>query len=369
MLSSRLFPMAKSTLSPSSAPLAGGFRYSWPRSASFDCPDTDKDGASLTGQGLSTGANSNGNGSSSQTEFTCTYRDGAGTCAYDEVRLIQWITVESCSSQYSEWDISIRVLCMSRRFPRNDSNVRLESLVCSAHSFFSVSSSTQVVTETQTQVVTKTPPPPSASPTSSPPRSNTSTAVPTSAFSSENTAPSPSNTDVAIPVSSTSMSQSTNTGLPIVGGSKKSLTGGAIAGIVLGVLALLALVGLILVRQARKRRRSGLEELQPESYFIVNQTSNTRPQPSNRLKSAVTSPSDRTANSDLVQSRQEYLTTQLREVQKRLEAVQSSAGNSTHLEEAREENEALRARIRMLEGEMQSQWGRGLSDSPPAYLD
>ncbi|KAJ7628192.1 hypothetical protein DFH06DRAFT_1226481 [Mycena polygramma] len=366
MLSSpRLFPMAKSTLSPSSAPLAGGFRYSWPRSASFDCPDTDKDGASLTGQGLSTGANSNGNGSSSQTEFTCTYRDGAGTCTYDENGIFQ-----------------------SGSFACPDGSPETSPTL-----------STPVVTETQTQVVTKTPPPPSsssetptpptsssssstsdtspaalpptstASPTSLPLRSDTSTAVSASAFSSEPIAPSSSNADVTIPTSSTSMSLSSNPGLPIVGGSKKSLTGGAIAGIVLGVLALLVLVILVFVCHARKRRRSGLEELRPESYFIVNQASNTRPQPSNALKSAVTSPSDRTADSDLAQSRQEYLTTQLREVQKRLEAVQSSAGNSTHLEEAMEENEALRARIRMLEAEMQSQWGRGLSDSPPAYLD
>ncbi|KAJ6466116.1 hypothetical protein C8R47DRAFT_1153940 [Mycena vitilis] len=346
-----LFPMAKSTLSPASALIHTGAR-----SVSFDCPKTDQDGASLTGQGLNTGVNSNGNGSSSQTDFTCTYRDGAGTCIYDENGVLQ-----SGSSACPDGS------------PATSST-----------------SSTQVVTETQ--VVTKTPPPPSssfeppptsstsssetsppalhstssASPTSLPSRSDTSAAGSTSAFSSRPISPSPSSTGVSIPTSSTSIA---NTGLPIAGGSKKSLTEGAIAGIVLGALALLVLVTLIFVCQTRrKRRRSALEELQPESYFI-NPASSTRPQPLNGLKSAVTSPSDRTVDSDLAQSRQEYLTTQLREVQKRLEALQSSAGNSTHLEEAMEENEVLRARIRMLEAEMQSQWGRGLSDSPPAYLD
>ncbi|KAJ7884585.1 hypothetical protein B0H14DRAFT_2564299 [Mycena olivaceomarginata] len=150
--------------------------------------------------------------------------------------------------------------------------------------------------------------------------------------------------------------------------SPKRIAAGAIAGIVLGVLALLglALILAVCVRRARRRRRA--EELQPESYFVVNPPVVTAAATPAQAKSAL-SQSGATL-STVALNRQEYLTVQQRAVRKQLEALQSSVGGgSNHLEQAMQQNEALRARIRMLEREMQSQWGLGLSDSPPAYLD
>jgi peptidoglycan hydrolase CwlO-like protein len=146
---------------------------------------------------------------------------------------------------------------------------------------------------------------------------------------------------------------------------RNSLAGGAIAGITLAVILLiLAVVIALCVRRSRRRQRDS--DLQPESYFIVQSAL----QPSAPASMPTGAPS-KSAQLTLTvaQNRQEYLTAQLRAVQKELETFQGNVGNSgNHLEQAMKQNDALRARIRMLEAEMQSQWGLGLTDSPPAYL-
>jgi hypothetical protein len=151
----------------------------------------------------------------------------------------------------------------------------------------------------------------------------------------------------------------------------KSLAAGAIAGITIGALSVVFLAILVAcVRRARRRQRASESALAPESYIIVNpaQRQVSNPVSISTLPSA---PSHSCASiSTVAKNRQEYLTAQLRTVQKQLETLQASVGTGGgHLEQAMQQNEALRARIRMLEREMQSQWGLGLSDSPPAYLD
>ncbi|KAJ7347409.1 hypothetical protein DFH08DRAFT_809168 [Mycena albidolilacea] len=118
--------------------------------------------------------------------------------------------------------------------------------------------------------------------------------------------------------------------------------------------------------------RQHAEELQPKSFFIVNTlVTNTQAPNQSQADSASNSNSNsHTSISTVVLNWQEYLTAQLCTVQKQLEAVQGSVGSgSSHLDQAKQQNNALRARICMLEQEMQSQWGLGLTDSPPAYLD
>ncbi|KAJ7314657.1 hypothetical protein DFH08DRAFT_972699 [Mycena albidolilacea] len=311
----------------------------------FRCPIEDKRGVSSTGNGAHTTAGASG----SQTTFTCTYEGGAGTCSYDADGVL--LQLEGSSE------------CPDGT-PAQTSP-----------------STTQIVTKTQTQIVTQSAVPPSFPTLSS---SSDSSASSTPAISSTPLSPSSDHSSASLPSSArqtslgpsssspSSTPQTSETSLPVVGqstlSSSKRIAAGAIAGIVLGVLALLglALILAVCVRRARRRRRA--EELQPESYFVINPPVLTAAATPAQAKSAL-SQSGATL-STVAFNRQEYLTVQQRAVRKQLEALQSSVGGgSNHLEQAMQQNEALRARIRMLEREMQSQWGLGLSDSPPAYLD
>ncbi|KAJ6559684.1 hypothetical protein B0H19DRAFT_1289127 [Mycena capillaripes] len=298
----------------------------------FQCPEEDKRGSPKTGQSSSATANSGPNGSSSQTTLTCIYDGGAGDCEYDE----------TCPDGTPE---------------------------------STPESKTQIVTQTQTQFVTETaePSPPPLTSTSSSQNTSPSSASlsPSPSSNSENSSTFPflSSSQVALPsLSSGSASQTSNTSLPVGGqslvGSSNSLAAGAIAGIAIGVVAvlILAIILALCVRRARRHKRTA--DLAPESYFIVSPGRLAEYSVKGLVSDSLES------ISSVAQNRQEYLTAQLSAVQKQLEALQASVGTGgAHLEQAMQQNEALRARIRMLEREMQSQWGLGLTDSPPAYLD
>ncbi|KAJ7238310.1 hypothetical protein B0H12DRAFT_97384 [Mycena haematopus] len=186
------------------------------------------------------------------------------------------------------------------------------------------SSTTVTQTQTQTEIVTKT-----------------NSQLPSSSLPPTESAP---------------IAQTSNTGPRVVQStpsSRNSVAPGAIAGIVLGTITVLLLVIILplWIRRTRRRQHSSSKAL--------------------RSSQTGTTENSRTVSVSIVQqNRQEYLAGRLHAVQKELEALQASVGTgSDHLEQAMQQNEALRTRIRMLEGEMQSQWGLGLTDSPPTYLD
>lgn len=101
-----------------------------------------------------------------------------------------------------------------------------------------------------------------------------------------------------------------------------------------------------------------------------------------------------TMSSKAAQARQEFLTNQLRAVQHQLRALDGTSLGSVSsgplsassvpsenvpaaqttdragLEQARQQNHALQERIRVLEGQLNSQWALGLSDDPPpGYIE
>ncbi|KAJ7746713.1 hypothetical protein B0H14DRAFT_2985231 [Mycena olivaceomarginata] len=307
---------------------------------SFQCPEEDKQGSALTDHGISTIASSGKNGSSSQTILSCTYGRGAEACDYDEDGVFS-LGPSTC--------------------PDGTPPNPLES-------------TTQVVT--QTQIVTETADPP-APPTLTSSSQNSFTSLPPSSAPSSPSFSSTSSTFLSssasqgssLPPSSGSVSQTSNTSLPAEGQStvhsSNSLAAGAIVGITIGVVAVLILAVILALCVRRARRRQHTADLAPESYFIVSPEGPT-------LSTGVAPVSSSLESiSTAAQNRQEYLTTQLRAVQKQLEALQASGVGTggAHLEEAMQQNDALRVQIRMLEREMQSQWGLRLTDSPPAYLD
>ncbi|KAF8194069.1 hypothetical protein K438DRAFT_1828471 [Mycena galopus ATCC 62051] len=315
------------------------------RRSGFQCPEEDQEGASLTNHGTEADASSNGNGSTSTTTFTCTYKDGAGECSYS-----------------------------------GDGTFELGSSACPAGTEASIPSSTAVATQTQTQTVTQTAeaPPPSTFPTaassSTPPptlSSLSATSSSNSQFSSTLPSSSAPQSNSGALTGSALISQPSNTGPPVVQStlsSGNSLDAGTIAGIVIGVLAVLILPAIFALYVRRKRRRQRATALAPESYLIVTHTASGSTQATG--SSTDSNPRHSGSISTVAQTRQEFLTSRLRAVQKELEALQATVGTGgEHLEQAMQQNEALRARIRMLEREMQSQWGLGLTDSPPGYLD
>ncbi|KAJ7724355.1 hypothetical protein B0H16DRAFT_323962 [Mycena metata] len=201
----------------------------------------------------------------------------------------------------------------------------------------SPTSPVQAVTHTQTAIVTQTaisgPPAPAAS--SSPVAPHTSSMSTSSAAIISG--PSPNVT--AQPV--------------LESASRIELGAGSIAGITITAIVVLILgLGLIFCIRRASRRRGNDLEADITAY-----------------PPTATAPSERGSISTVAQSRQEYLMAQVQSLQKRLEAQTSAGNGNADLEEAMEQNEALRVRIRMLEGEMESQWGRGLTDNPPGYLE
>ncbi|KAJ6453716.1 hypothetical protein C8R45DRAFT_630432 [Mycena sanguinolenta] len=300
----------------------------------FQCPNEDKDGSPSTGQSV----DANANGSSNSVTLTCSYADGAGDCVYDGDG-----TFEKGSSACPDG---------TEATPPSSTTI--------------VQTRTQIQTQTQTQIVTQTvqslpssstPTPPTSSP------SSTSSVI----FSSSYSSSSQLSLSSAPPTSSASTATQTSepglSGSAVTLSANKSVTPGAIAGIVLSSIIVLILAIVLVVCVRRRRRRRSMASLAPESYLVVNPATTSESTP-------MTENSRHLSVSDVSQQRQEYLTGRLQAVQKELEALQASAGTGgEHLEEAMRQNEALRARIRMLEREMQSQWGLGLTDSPPAYLD
>ncbi|KAJ7724354.1 hypothetical protein B0H16DRAFT_323925 [Mycena metata] len=295
----------------------------------FECPEEDKDGASLSSHGSVSNTNIGPNGSSSgETILTCDYRDGAGECSY-----FQDGTFSSGSSA-----------CPDGSAPPSTPN-----------------STTQTVTQTQSSVVTQTTSPPTST-FPSPPLSSfiTQTASPPiSTFSSPPSSSSISQTTAfqnsSVPLtSSSSAALESQSSPPVQSGStaRTALSAGSIGGITIGAIGLWVL-GLVLVFCIRRTRRSRRDDLEADiTAYPSNPAAPSEP------------------GSTAAQSRQEYLATQLSAVQKQLEALQSRVGDgSTHLEEATQQNAALRARIRILEREMDSQGVQGLTDSPPGYLD
>lgn len=131
---------------------------------------------------------------------------------------------------------------------------------------------------------------------------------------------------------------------------------------------LLAIILYLYVRQWRRRQRTDIER---QAAVVTPLTYNTGArQPVGDLK-ATERLNRRESTSLGPENQREYLTAQLRQVQKQLEFMQGNIGNgSANLQEAMQQNEALRTRIRTLERELQSQLGLELSDhSPPGYLD
>ncbi|KAJ7036343.1 hypothetical protein C8F04DRAFT_1257905 [Mycena alexandri] len=259
----------------------------------FICPQEDKDGASLSGQGLDSSSHSGPNGSGAQTVLTCTYEDGAGECSYLEDG-----TFSSGSSACP--DGSPPPSSPTDANPNTSCHPNRQSFTPFYKSFASFYKSF--------------------------------------APSYQHLCPSPIAlehlADHHLPVFFNAAYEFFECSLRKQ--KQRSSAGKHF--------------------EARRRRRRN-----PEANVTVYQWKPPMNAPP---------PSGPISISAVAHNRQEYLMAQLRAVQKQLEAVQNGVGDgSTHLEEAMQQNEALRARIRMLEREMLSQWGQGLTDSPPEYLE
>ncbi|KAJ7500881.1 hypothetical protein B0H11DRAFT_1994781 [Mycena galericulata] len=193
---------------------------------------------------------------------------------------------------------------------------------------------------------------------------------------------------------------------------KSSPSVGIIVGATFGATAFL-LIALLLtflyLRRMRRRRRMDAKEPILEAAFTPyaassaygysstnsmsqQQHANVEPfMPEPHVSPVEMSEPAPSLSSRASRARQEYLTSQMRAVQKQLEALEGaramaaasqttsgsdamsssgSEGDTGGLEQARRQNEALQERIRALEGQLQSQWALGLSDEPPpGYLE
>ncbi|KAJ6530657.1 hypothetical protein B0H19DRAFT_1191725 [Mycena capillaripes] len=170
----------------------------------------------------------------------------------------------------------------------------------------------------------------------------------------------------APPISPLSSSSNTGTQPPqtqaagsAIQATSKSISSGAIAGIAVGTVVVLILAAILWLFLRRSRRRERLLELEPEVY---------PPMPHDeehgireveilpREKSRPLAPQRRPA------------VEQLREMEAQLAANTHAMGQRDgDLEEALQENEALRVRIRALERDLQSQTDS--YEPPPRYLD
>ncbi|KAJ6540819.1 hypothetical protein DFH09DRAFT_1089782 [Mycena vulgaris] len=308
--------------------------------AEFQCPQEDEEGSRLTGHGTGVGvsASSNSNGSSGQQIFICRYDDGAGDCVY-----------------LSDGSLSL-----------GSSTCPIVSAPDSTTSTPVATTTTEIATVTQTVRTSITPDPPPPTSTSSPSNtaptaSSTSSLASTTSSSTSSTPFLRSSSSVEPDISTHTTSHPTAT-QSAASSSKKPLPAGTIVGATLGALALVVL-GIALCLLIRKSRRKKRMDLEPTSYLTVANQVHASIAPARATTGAWTSP--------LAENRQRYLTAQLRAVQKELESLQGSgASGGADLEEARQQNETLRARIRTLERDLQSQWAMGLSDhAPPEYQD
>ncbi|KAJ7688729.1 hypothetical protein B0H17DRAFT_1135485 [Mycena rosella] len=299
----------------------------------FKCPAEDTQGARLTASSTS----STGSGSSEEEIANCDYRDGAGNGAFTSgLSACPGFTPPSTSP-----------------LPP-----------------------TTTATNTVTETITPDPPPASSSTdTTILPPSKAPSAPPLSSFPpTSSLAQSPSSTSAISPILSDS---STGSGVSSTGTTSSAVsqvaTGspghsvavGSIVGITIGAVALL-LIGILLCVWAHKSRRKQSSDFKPAQYIPTTQMDGVLP--ADKIFRSLRTPPPGSVLSTDTQNRQEYLTAQLRAVQKQLESLQSTMRpESVGLEEAMQQNETLRARIRALEHELQSQsqWDH----PPPEYLD
>ncbi|KAJ7664759.1 hypothetical protein B0H17DRAFT_1184670 [Mycena rosella] len=150
---------------------------------------------------------------------------------------------------------------------------------------------------------------------------------------------------------------------------KKSLPAGSIVAITLSIIASLLLGISLWIIWIRKSRRAADPELEAHSYPLLAQRDDSssvseKTRPSANASSAVTGSSRSVSISQGTQTRQEYLTAQLRTIQRQLQSRLSAVtGGSSGLDESMEQNDVLRARITALERELE------LHHPPPGYLD
>ncbi|KAF7353987.1 hypothetical protein MVEN_01085300 [Mycena venus] len=182
-------------------------------------------------------------------------------------------------------------------------------------------------------------PPPTKS-TSTPASSSSSPATPTRSDTS--TLPATSST-LSVTPSLTSQSPlgTPTTAKPITSSSSKSLHPGDIVGITFGVAATLILgIFAIFCRRRVRRKRQTISDV--ETSPITTESADEKAQSPFR----------------------EDLSLQLHTLQRQLEELQGAVGHSSN------QNEILQARIRFLEGELESQMSEGSSyQPPPGYME
>ncbi|KAJ6632366.1 hypothetical protein B0H10DRAFT_13539 [Mycena sp. CBHHK59/15] len=226
--------------------------------------------------------------------------------------------------------------------------------------------------------------------------SSTSSSVASSSTSASSTSLSPSTSSPSASQPAAASSSSSASATP----KKSTPSVGLIVGVTFGVTAVLLVVVLLLflyIRKLRRRKRMNFEtrSIDPnymaESDLAKGYSSTNASLAAQRIQpffsdtSATTEPVS-TLSSKAAQVRQEYLTNQMRAVQRQMaelqvvvgtgplttsdDSVRGDAGDSTGLEQARRQNELLQARIQALESQLQSQWALGLSDEPPpGYME
>ncbi|KAJ7451393.1 hypothetical protein FB451DRAFT_1186326 [Mycena latifolia] len=175
---------------------------------------------------------------------------------------------------------------------------------------------------------------------------------------------------------------------PVNGEHGASTPASKIAGITVGIAALVGLLIALLV-YIRRRYTPIRALLHPKFHLELSTQRSILPVAVPEKDQAATSRRRRTVERDTASTissqaaeiRQEYLRNRIRAAQRELDAIladsplhsdaeRSGENEETTLEEASQGNEAFRERISVLESQLQSQWALGLSDEPPpGYLE
>ncbi|KAJ7880621.1 hypothetical protein B0H13DRAFT_1891702 [Mycena leptocephala] len=174
-------------------------------------------------------------------------------------------------------------------------------------------------------------------------------------------------------------SSAANTSMPLVdGGRKSSNHAGKIAGIAVGIAALIItiLVGILFCIGWRCRRtRAGLapasylESTSSHGHSHPNTTTDPEKQPGGPHFITIGRRSSRAA-----ERRQEFLNNRIRVAQRELDAMNDTVSTSSldregdgvpSLEEAKQQIQALQENISVLQRRLQSRWALGVSDEPP----
>ncbi|KAF7344177.1 hypothetical protein MVEN_01708100 [Mycena venus] len=177
--------------------------------------------------------------------------------------------------------------------------------------------------------------------------------------------------------SPTSASSSANTSIPLVAGARKSSNHtGTIAGIAIGITVLIisVLVGILFYIGRRRRRTPAV--LVPAPY-LESASSDGPSLPTTDPEKQAGGPHFTTIerrSSRAAERRQEYLNNRIRVAQRELDAMNDAVNTSSldregagepSLEEAKQQIQALKDEIRMLQRRLESQWALGVSDEPP----